>query len=163
MRDFLFFFLMIRRPPRSTLFPYTTLFRSPTTPEAAGRAPPYRSGRRPRDAALRRRPRPGPRGSRLRSGRASRTVRRSCRLRRRGSSSRGEVHLEVRSHADLRLDIDPPAMLGDDAVTDGETQPGAAPLRLRREERLEDLGQVFALDPGARVDEIGRASCRERV
>src|SRR5258706_3986227 len=32
MADFLvaltFFFLMIRRPPRSTLFPYTTLFRS---------------------------------------------------------------------------------------------------------------------------------------
>src|SRR5438105_5990187 len=27
--DILFFFLMIRRPPRSTLFPYTTLFRSP--------------------------------------------------------------------------------------------------------------------------------------
>src|SRR2546426_4163415 len=26
--DLLFFFLMIRRPPRSTLFPYTTLFRS---------------------------------------------------------------------------------------------------------------------------------------
>src|SRR5256884_5874707 len=26
---FTFFFLMIRRPPRSTLFPYTTLFRSP--------------------------------------------------------------------------------------------------------------------------------------
>src|SRR3712207_8647421 len=26
----IFFFLMIRRPPRSTLFPYTTLFRSPT-------------------------------------------------------------------------------------------------------------------------------------
>src|SRR6266508_5095811 len=25
---FIFFFLMIRRPPRSTLFPYTTLFRS---------------------------------------------------------------------------------------------------------------------------------------
>src|SRR5205823_14826446 len=36
----LFFFLMIRRPPRSTLFPYTTLFRSkdaatpPIPPEA---------------------------------------------------------------------------------------------------------------------------------
>src|SRR5471030_3417254 len=30
--DFLFFFLMIRRPPRSTLFPYTTLFRSWRTP-----------------------------------------------------------------------------------------------------------------------------------
>src|SRR3712207_8068251 len=28
MSDFFFFFLMIRRPPRSTLFPYTTLFRS---------------------------------------------------------------------------------------------------------------------------------------
>src|SRR5256885_12266136 len=28
---FLFFFLMIRRPPRSTLFPYTTLFRSVQT------------------------------------------------------------------------------------------------------------------------------------
>src|SRR5438270_10293587 len=26
---FFFFFLMILRPPRSTLFPYTTLFRSP--------------------------------------------------------------------------------------------------------------------------------------
>src|SRR5215510_9397136 len=29
---FPFFFLMIRRPPRSTLFPYTTLFRSPPRP-----------------------------------------------------------------------------------------------------------------------------------
>src|SRR2546428_12382627 len=28
IRALLFFFLMIRRPPRSTLFPYTTLFRS---------------------------------------------------------------------------------------------------------------------------------------
>src|SRR2546422_1890587 len=28
MAGVLFFFLMIRRPPRSTLFPYTTLFRS---------------------------------------------------------------------------------------------------------------------------------------
>src|SRR3712207_8350621 len=28
-----FFFLMIRRPPRSTLFPYTTLFRSPNKPK----------------------------------------------------------------------------------------------------------------------------------
>src|SRR3989449_9043264 len=27
-RMYMFFFLMIRRPPRSTLFPYTTLFRS---------------------------------------------------------------------------------------------------------------------------------------
>src|SRR2546429_2630525 len=28
MLIYIFFFLMIRRPPRSTLFPYTTLFRS---------------------------------------------------------------------------------------------------------------------------------------
>src|SRR6266571_5726537 len=32
------FFLMIRRPPRSTLFPYTTLFRSLAEPDAHGRA-----------------------------------------------------------------------------------------------------------------------------
>src|SRR2546421_2383064 len=30
MVAYIFFFLMIRRPPRSTLFPYTTLFRSIT-------------------------------------------------------------------------------------------------------------------------------------
>src|ERR1039458_3480484 len=36
---FLFFFLMIRRPPRSTLFPYTTLFRSgKNAPERRWRA-----------------------------------------------------------------------------------------------------------------------------
>src|SRR5256885_11192183 len=36
---FVFFFLMIRRPPRSTLFPYTTLFRSyrPGAPHAPSR------------------------------------------------------------------------------------------------------------------------------
>src|SRR2546426_8612566 len=32
----IFFFLMIRRPPRSTLFPYTTLFRSPDVLEEDG-------------------------------------------------------------------------------------------------------------------------------
>src|SRR5438477_8015993 len=31
MMTYIFFFLMIRRPPRSTLFPYTTLFRSGET------------------------------------------------------------------------------------------------------------------------------------
>src|SRR5688572_31861148 len=38
---FIFFFLMIRRPPRSTLFPYTTLFRSspPRRRGALGRQP----------------------------------------------------------------------------------------------------------------------------
>src|SRR6516162_932470 len=38
-----FFFLMIRRPPRSTLFPYTTLFRS----RRHGRDLPRRRGRLP--------------------------------------------------------------------------------------------------------------------
>src|SRR2546425_6460043 len=31
IHEVIFFFLMIRRPPRSTLFPYTTLFRSLTS------------------------------------------------------------------------------------------------------------------------------------
>src|SRR5207249_11971170 len=35
---FFFFFLMIRRPPRSTLFPYTTLFRSILILSAAARS-----------------------------------------------------------------------------------------------------------------------------
>src|SRR2546430_13284366 len=40
---FIFFFLMIRRPPRSTLFPYTTLFRSGPCPESRLGAPRRRS------------------------------------------------------------------------------------------------------------------------
>src|SRR6201995_1468825 len=44
---FLFFFLMIRRPPRSTLFPYTTLFRSGGDPGADPGGQP-RSRNRPR-------------------------------------------------------------------------------------------------------------------
>src|SRR6266511_6478998 len=47
------FFLVIRPPPRSTLFPYTTLFRSPRHPCRAGRG--ARSLGR-----LRRRPQHGP-------------------------------------------------------------------------------------------------------
>src|SRR3989442_526533 len=36
MQIITFFFLMIRRPPRSTLFPYTTLFRSPSIATESG-------------------------------------------------------------------------------------------------------------------------------
>src|SRR5207253_10598886 len=43
------FFLLIRRPPRSTLFPYTTLFRSRDHHRAGGRAP---RGTRPRAPRL---------------------------------------------------------------------------------------------------------------
>src|SRR3712207_8322807 len=43
-----YFFLMIRRPPRSTLFPYTTLFRSPgiEREEGGGRCGPPPSSNR---------------------------------------------------------------------------------------------------------------------
>src|SRR5476649_3027543 len=44
-----FFFLMIRRPPRSTLFPYTTLFRSPTISGDAGSGSTDGAGRVPQD------------------------------------------------------------------------------------------------------------------
>src|SRR3712207_8340321 len=46
------FFLRIRRPPRSTLFPYTTLFRSLLRPP---RGRPVRVGRRSRRQATRQR------------------------------------------------------------------------------------------------------------
>src|SRR5207249_10540979 len=42
-----FFFFVVRRPPRPTLFPYTTLFRSPASPDASGR----RASRRARPSA----------------------------------------------------------------------------------------------------------------
>src|SRR3712207_9348612 len=51
-----FFFLMIRQPPRSTLFPYTTLFRSRPVPDRArhlGRGDGVRPRRR-REPAVRR-------------------------------------------------------------------------------------------------------------
>src|SRR5438105_11894033 len=61
---------MIRRPPRSTLFPYTTLFRSRTQCSLDARAPPPRcgahgermAGRVPRAHARYRPHRPGPQG-----------------------------------------------------------------------------------------------------
>src|SRR3989442_6303142 len=43
-----FFFLMIRRPPRSTLFPYTTLFRSLERPHQVGDVPKELQGFRTR-------------------------------------------------------------------------------------------------------------------
>src|SRR2546422_10840218 len=50
----IFFFLMIRRPPRSTLFPYTTLFRSGFQSgglESGGHERPGESGRDRQPAA----------------------------------------------------------------------------------------------------------------
>src|SRR5689334_24636154 len=57
LSSFCFFFLMIRRPPRSTLFPYTTLFRSPRALDRGGVASHARRAR----AHLRREPRRAPR------------------------------------------------------------------------------------------------------
>src|SRR3712207_9144170 len=72
-----FFFLMIRRPPRSTLFPYTTLFRSPmrdrTTRSGSG-GPRERPGRRDRRRGRRfgvPRPRQGRRHRAVPAGRAA--------------------------------------------------------------------------------------------
>src|SRR5262245_64637217 len=50
---FIFFFLMIRRPPRSTLFPYTTLFRSDAVTGDRLRKYPDPTGTRFRQAAAR--------------------------------------------------------------------------------------------------------------
>src|SRR5205823_12519545 len=53
----LFLFLMLRRPPLSTLFPYTTLFRSrQEPPHPSGQAPGGLRGRRRRHARARRLP-----------------------------------------------------------------------------------------------------------
>src|SRR3712207_7778148 len=81
----IFFFLMIRRPPRSTLFPYTTLFRSigraPRAWEASGRG--TRGGgrtrtderndrwRRRQRRRQRRRPRQDRKSTRLKSSHAN--------------------------------------------------------------------------------------------
>src|SRR3712207_8566651 len=85
-----FFFLMIRRPPRSTLFPYTTLFRS-------SRARRCRRARLPR-------PRDGAAWSR--ASRAGRYRSRTRRGRRRWRRPRSEEHtseLQSRQYLVCRL------------------------------------------------------------
>src|SRR3712207_9562291 len=72
-----FFFLMIRRPPRSTLFPYTTLFRSrldPPRSQGAAARPPGRRAAAADGARARGRGRlPGPdrKSTRLNSSHAN--------------------------------------------------------------------------------------------
>src|SRR5260370_30448386 len=92
-----FFFLMIRRPPRSTLFPYTTLFRSPPhssprclRPASRRRAHGFRRAGRSRTMG---RAQPPPRRSRLRAcapGRRSR-----CRQRSEEHTSELQSHLNL--------------------------------------------------------------------
>src|SRR5687768_18367434 len=88
------FFLSILRPPRSTLFPYTTLFRSPATapPDLRGRSSPAR-------------PRPS-RRSRRRAGVGSRRRRGSAEPARATRGRRSEEHtseLQSRLHLVCRL------------------------------------------------------------
>src|SRR3712207_7361977 len=70
-----FFFLMIRRPPRSTLFPYTTLFRSPGTMPASRSSSPV-----DRQTELVDSIRPSRPTSTVAAGSDSRTDRKSTRL-----------------------------------------------------------------------------------
>src|SRR3712207_8452560 len=85
MRMSSFLFLMIRRPPRSTLFPYTTLFRSP--------AGAVRPGHRGASVAGGDRPR----------GRAARAVRRRARALRPGRSEEHTSELQSRQYLVWRL------------------------------------------------------------
>src|SRR2546422_6349420 len=90
MRSFalVIFFLMIRRPPRSTLFPYTTLFRSRADAQGARRPP-----RLPRDDA----------GRRLAHGRGARARRPARHRVRRRRSEEHTSELQSRLHLVCRL------------------------------------------------------------
>src|SRR3712207_9136976 len=92
----LFFFLMIRRPPRSTLFPYTTLFRSRRPDPAA-----QRKAAAKRKVAKRRAARRRCRRAKAKH-RSPAAVRRACRR----SASRSEEHtseLQSRQYLVCRL------------------------------------------------------------
>src|SRR5437763_10939922 len=71
----LFFFLIIRPPPRSTLFPYTTLFRSGSAPRLDSGAPSRSSRRITCNRCRFRRPAP-----RFRANRVTAQDRKSTRL-----------------------------------------------------------------------------------
>src|SRR3712207_7148513 len=101
-----FFFLMIRRPPRSTLFPYTTLFRS-------GRG---RGGDRPVQGVGE-----PPRGARLRDRRRRREGRRP-RAAAAPGHRRSEEHtseLQLRQYLVCRLLLEKKKSREQPAATDG--------------------------------------------
>src|SRR5256885_9671557 len=74
---FYFFFLMIRRPPRSTLFPYTTLFRSRSSASSSGWTGGANGGRRSRSESQ---PRHRARGRRGRSEEHTSELQSPCNL-----------------------------------------------------------------------------------
>src|SRR2546422_10911794 len=101
---------MIRRPPRSTLFPYTTLFRSPGDPE---RVQPAQS------------------------------------------------ILTERLVVDLGQRLGRPALAARDRAERGRMRPEGDLVAAHVDDLARDVGRAIAREE--RHDEIGRASCRERV
>src|SRR3712207_8731822 len=98
---------MIRRPPRSTLFPYTTLFRSPHRARARRPAP--------RGARLSRRAARGP--ARLRAAvRAARVRGGEQRLLRRGRSEEHTSELQSRQYLVCRLLLEKKKNINDTPV-----------------------------------------------
>src|SRR5947208_7291220 len=89
----MFFVLIIRRPPRSTLFPYTTLFRSP----------PRREGGRCRPPSAPAPPTGAPTGSRPRSWPPGRRDRGPAAPGRRGRSEEHTSELQSPDHLVCRL------------------------------------------------------------
>src|SRR5256885_2177898 len=88
-----FFFLMIRRPPRSTLFPYTTLFRSPG--DGSGSVPdrlPRQAVHAGRRGGVHRSLHAGIRGDAAADGRPAASAAIGCRL----ADTRPEPRMQVR-------------------------------------------------------------------
>src|SRR5713101_9215654 len=94
---FFFFFLRIRRPPRSTLFPYTTLFRS-----APAARPPGNRRMAHASRAGRARPRADRKSTRLNSSHMSRSYAVFCLKKknpRRGGERRAQTEETLTSNA----------------------------------------------------------------
>src|SRR2546429_1281427 len=136
---------MIRRPPRSTLFPYTTLFRSPSAPVVAS------NSRYPWPVSVARRKR------RICGSSSMRTTTGSGIGGHRGGRRPGQRQREEERDAPLGqvLGPDAPAVRLDDALTDREAEAGApAAGGLPAVELLEDLVLRAAGQPRAVVRDL---------
>src|SRR6266542_399510 len=141
-----FFFLMIRRPPRSTLFPYTTLFRSV---RAEGQAVPGSVPHPPRNR---------PRSSRIPRALAAR-IRRvpPVRAAPHSGGSTGELGKDqARSLASALRPRQPPSR----AVAQGPRLAG--PPSIEESSRPADRGEVGALTPRPGMGGLTRSAARAR-
>src|SRR2546430_11299988 len=91
-----FFFLMIRRPPRSTLFPYTTLFRSHQRVSAD-----LRARRLSREERLRRGPEDR-KSTRLNSSHSQISYAVFCLKKKKRYSTQNRNHLRINHHTHTR-------------------------------------------------------------